>query len=63
AIERVLVHLGIAKSLGEARRWVSQGGVRVNDVKVAPATPVEMDGDTFIQVGPLRSWRVTWTVT
>lgn len=63
AIERVLVHLGIAKSLGEARRWVSQGGVRVNDVKVAPATPVEMDGNTFIQVGPLRSWRVTWTVT
>ena len=63
AIERVLVHLGIAKSLGEARRWVSQGGVRVNDVKVAPATPVEMDGDTFIQVGPLRSWRVTWIVT
>lgn len=61
AIERVLVHLGIAKSLSEARRLVSQGGVRVNDVKAAPGAPVAMTGATFIQVGPRRSWQVTWT--
>ncbi len=61
AVERVLVHLGLAKSLGEARRLVAQGGVRVDDLKAAPGTPVVMTGDTFIQIGPRRSWRVTWT--
>lgn len=60
AIERVLVHLGIAKSLSEARRLVAQGGVKVNDAKAAPGTPVRMSGDTFIQVGPRRSWQITW---
>lgn len=62
AIERVLVHLGIAKSLSEARRLVAQGGVKVNDAKAAPGTPVRMSGDTFIQVGPRRSWQITWDV-
>lgn len=61
AVERVLVHLGIAKSLGEARRWVSQSGVRIDDVKVSPGVQVAMNGETFIQIGPRRSWRITWT--
>ena len=61
AIERVLVHLGIAKSLGEARRLVTQGGIRINDVKAEPGTKVVMSGETFIQRGPRNSWRVTWT--
>lgn len=60
-VERVLVHLGIAKSLGEARRWVSQSGVRIDDVKVSPGVQVAMNGETFIQIGPRRSWRITWT--
>ena len=62
AIERVLVHLGIANSLSEARRLVAQGGVKVNDVKATPGTPVQMTGDTFIQIGPRRSWQITWDV-
>ncbi len=61
AVERVLVHLGIAKSLGEARRWVSQSGVRIDDVKASPGVQVVMNGETFIQIGPRRSWRITWT--
>lgn len=61
SVERVLVHLGIAKSLGEARRLVAQGGIRIDDVKVAPGTAVVMSGQTFIQRGPRSSWRVTWT--
>jgi len=35
--------------------------VKVNDLKAAPGTPVQMTGDSFIQIGPRRSWRITWT--
>ena len=59
-IERVLVHVGLAKSYGEAKRNVAQGGVTVNDVKATPGMLVDVSRDTQLQVGPRRFLRVTW---
>ena len=59
-IERVLVHVGLAKSYGEAKRNVAQGGVTVNDVKATPGMLVDVSRDTQLQVGPRRFLHVTW---
>lgn len=59
-IERVLVHVGLAKSHGEAKRLVAQGGVRINDAVATPGMTVETSGDIDLQVGPRRFLRVTW---
>ena len=59
-IERVLVHVGMAKSYGEAKRNVAQGGVTVNDVKATPGLLVDLSRDTQLQVGPRRFLRITW---
>jgi tyrosyl-tRNA synthetase len=59
-IERVLVHVGLAKSYGEAKRNVAQGGVTVNGVKATPGMLVDLSRETQLQVGPRRFLRVTW---
>ena len=59
-IERVLVHVGMAKSYGEAKRNVAQGGVTVNDVKATPGALVDLSRDTQLRVGPRRFLRITW---
>lgn len=59
-IERVLVHVGLAKSHGEAKRLVAQGGVRINGAVATPGMTVELGGVTDLQVGPRRFLRVTW---
>ena len=62
-IERVLAHVGLAKSYGEAKRNVAQGGVTVNGVKATPGMLVDLSRDTLLQVGPRRFLRVTWEAT
>ena len=59
-IERVLVHVGLAKSYGDAKRTVAQGGVTVNDAKATPGLLVDLSRETQLQVGPRRFLRVTW---
>ena len=59
-IERVLVHVGLTKSYGEAKRNVAQGGVSVNDVKATPGMLVDLSRETLLRVGPRRFLRVTW---
>jgi tyrosyl-tRNA synthetase len=51
-----LVESGLAKSRGDARRLVEQGGVRVNDLKVG-ADAVLRDGDV-VQVGKRNFVRI-----
>jgi tyrosyl-tRNA synthetase len=51
----LLVNAELAKSKGEARRLMEQGGVRLNDVKMMdPAVPVEFSDGDVIQVGKRR---------
>jgi tyrosyl-tRNA synthetase len=61
AIEPLLVHLKLRKSLSDARRVVAQGGVRVNGEKAAPGTVVALRGTTDLQIGPKGFWRISWT--
>jgi tyrosyl-tRNA synthetase len=51
-----LIEVGFAKSRGEARRLIDQGGVRVNGEKAAPETSLR-DGDV-LQAGKRNFVRI-----
>jgi tyrosyl-tRNA synthetase len=58
-IFQLLVRLGLAASNGEARRSVTQGAVRINEVKISDpngSVPVA-DGD-IVQVGKRKFAKV-----
>ena len=61
-VAALLVQAGAAKSNGEARRLVSQGGVRINNVAVGdadrPLGPDDMatDSTLVMRVGKKRFW-------
>jgi tyrosyl-tRNA synthetase len=56
----LLVAVGFAPSRGEARRLVEQGGVRINDVKVAPEeTCVEVRSGDVLKVGKRKFGQLT----
>jgi len=63
-LPRLLVELGLAPSMAEARRLIEQGGVRVNSVKITrPDEEVAVSADAsaasqLIQVGKRRFLRV-----
>lgn len=58
----VLTHLAVVKSRGEARRLVEQGGVTVDGARATLATIVDLGrGETDLQIGARRYWRVLWT--
>ena len=57
----VLTHLAVVKSRGEARRLVEQGGVTVDGARATLATIVDLGrGETDLQIGARRFWRVVW---
>lgn len=61
AIIDVLTHLAVVKSRGEARRLVEQGGVTVDGARATLATIVDLGrGETDLQIGARRFWRVIW---
>ena len=61
AIVDVLTHLGVVKSRGEARRLVEQGGVTVDGTRATLETCVDLErGETDLQIGARRFWRVVW---
>ncbi len=48
----LVVKAGLAPSVSEARRLVQQGGITVNDVKMAdPKATIKLDGETIIRKG------------
>ncbi|HYY96583.1 MAG TPA: S4 domain-containing protein, partial [Pyrinomonadaceae bacterium] len=60
-LPRLLVEVGLAPSMAEARRLVEQGGVRLDGERAARAeTEVEVsaDGALLVQVGKRRFLRV-----
>ena len=61
AIVDVLTHLSVVTSRGEARRLVEQGGVRIDGERATLATTVDLErGETDLQIGVRRFWRVVW---
>lgn len=55
----LLVETGLAKSKGEARRLIIQGGVKVDDVKKTdPNEIIEIKKETIVQVGPRHFLKV-----
>lgn len=63
-LSRLLVELGLAPSMGEARRLIEQGGVRMDSERASRAeTEVEISADKamLIQVGKRRFLRVRGT--
>ena len=64
-LEKRLVKTGLAESMSDARRKVSQGGVRINGVKVA-SDSASIDaqsaalaaGEYLLQAGKLAAVRV-----
>ena len=57
-ISRVLVDAGLAGSMSEARRLVSQGAVSVNENRVAADTAIELNDGDVIRVGRRRFARI-----
>ncbi len=57
ALERHLVRFGLAESMSDARRKISQGGVRINGEKVGTGA-VAPAADYLLQVGKLHAVRV-----
>jgi tyrosyl-tRNA synthetase len=56
---KLLKETGLAKSNGEARRLVDQGGVRVDDVRILDADlKIPATGSTLVRVGKRRILRV-----
>ena len=63
-LERRLVRCSLAESMGDARRKIQQGGVRINGQKVEPGaghtTDANVAGDAYVlQVGKHSAVRVT----
>ena len=56
-LERRLVRSGLAESMSDARRKVTQGGVRINGEKVSLGSPPP-EGDYLLQAGKLGAVRV-----
>ena len=55
----LLVHAGMAEKNNEARRYVTQGGVRLDGERVEdPNAEIELSGPTVLQVGPRRFVRL-----
>jgi tyrosyl-tRNA synthetase len=55
----LLAENGLAKSRGEARRLIEQGGVRLGGVTLKdPAAPVATEGDPVLQVGKRKFVRL-----
>ena len=58
---RLLKETGLAKSNGEARRLVDQGGVRIDDERVVdPEMRIPAQGSPLIRVGKRRLLRVNF---
>ncbi len=51
----LLMKSGLAKSKGESRRLIEQGGVKVDDVKQSdPTTVIDLSSPKVVQVGPRK---------
>jgi len=58
---RLLVKTGLASSNSEARRLITQGGVKVDGVRVStPDSTVNTDDESIIQVGKRKFLKVRW---
>lgn len=58
----LMTELGLSKSNGEARRLVSQGGVRLNEEKITdPQMKIKADGEYLFQVGKRRFKKVIFS--
>jgi len=57
SLEKRLVTAGLAESTSDARRKITQGGVRIDGEKVAPGAPVPA-ADYLLQVGKLSAVRL-----
>ncbi|MFN2519679.1 MAG: tyrosine--tRNA ligase [Candidatus Limnocylindria bacterium] len=56
----LLVRAGLASSRSEARRVVSQGGVRVDGRAADASTAVASEGEPLVQVGRRQARRIRW---
>jgi tyrosyl-tRNA synthetase len=57
-LDKRLVRCGLADSSSDARRKITQGGVRINGEKASLASPVP-EGDYLLQAGKLAAVQVT----
>ncbi len=56
---QLLVSIGAAKSNGEARRLVNQGGVMIDGAKVAdPNTPINPNAPFILKVGKRKFYKI-----
>jgi tyrosyl-tRNA synthetase len=56
---QLLVNIGAAKSNGEARRLVVQGGVAIDGTKITdPNTPMRFDTPFILKVGKRKFYRI-----
>jgi len=54
-----LTETALASSKGEAKRLITQGGVKVNGEKATDTNSiVELNGETLLQVGKLKFLRI-----
>ena len=65
-LEKRLVRVGLADSMSDARRKVSQGGVRINGVKIGPDSTAVVAaavaaGEYLLQAGKLAAVRIKRT--
>ena len=60
SLSKIIVNIGGAKSLGEARRLMTQGGVTVNEKKVTADT-AELPKDFTLKVGKHQFFKVILT--
>jgi tyrosyl-tRNA synthetase len=57
SLEKRLVRSGLAESMSDARRKISQGGVRINGEKVMPGS-APPEADYVLQAGKLGAVKV-----
>ena len=60
SVVELLREAGFAKSNGEARRYLEQGGVKLDGTVAVVGTELPTSGTVLVQVGPRRFARVTW---
>jgi tyrosyl-tRNA synthetase len=58
-LTRALAEAGLTQSATEARKLITQGGVRINQEKVVNPKAEMGAGDYLLQVGKLKAARVT----
>jgi tyrosyl-tRNA synthetase len=56
-LDKRLVRCGLAESASDARRKITQGGVRINGEKVAMGSPIP-EGEYLLQAGKLAAVKV-----